>query len=129
MESSMSAPLDLDAVHAWLHSPAEWRGGTTERPVAYCLDTWNIFNDLSAGVGEAFAGDEKSPQRNRVYDLLFGESGPFVDDPEMDVPWRIPEGVHWLPADIIVLKYILKQGFDIWQRYTYRAANFPHNLN
>jgi hypothetical protein len=92
--------LNLDAV-------AEWLNTHKTRPPHESLAAWCLFDDVSAGVGEPFAGNYKTPLRNQVFDLLYTDSG----------PWRRPAEVHWPPAAQALLRDILTQGFELWQKH------------
>lgn len=91
---------DLDAV-------AEWLNNAKKRPVRECLAVWNLFDDVGAGVGEPFAGSHKTPVRDRVFDLLYADSG----------PWQRPAKVTWPPAEQLLLRHLLTQGFQLWQKH------------
>lgn len=92
--------IDLDAVANWLNN-------AEKRPVRECLDVWNLFDDVGAGVGEPFAGSHKTPVRDRVFDLLYADSG----------PWQRPAKVTWPPAEQLLLRHLLSQGFQLWQKH------------
>ncbi|RZK88022.1 MAG: hypothetical protein EOO62_38295 [Hymenobacter sp.] len=92
--------LNLDAV-------AEWLTSDKKRPPLECLDAWNLFDDMSAGVGEPFAGNHKMPARDQVFDLLYVASG----------LWQQPAGAQWLAEDKALLHDILTQGFALWQKH------------
>lgn len=91
---------DLDAVARWLITPKK-------RPVRECLDVWNLFDDVGAGVGELFAGSYKTPHRDRVFDLLYADSG----------PWQQPANIIWSSAERLLLRDLLTQGFALWQKH------------
>ncbi len=91
---------DLDAVASWLNN-------TKKRPPLECLAVWNLFDDVSAGVNEPFAGNYKTPARNRIFNLLYADSG----------PWQRPPEVHWPPAAQALLRDLLIQGFELWQKH------------
>ena len=96
-------PADLDAV-------ATWVGGAANRPLGECLSAWGLFDDLSAGTGQAFVGNKQSKARNRVFDLLYAESG----------PWKRPaEPVEWGARHLEKLRRILTQGLDLWESQTH----------
>ncbi|MGI4866184.1 MAG: hypothetical protein ACRYFZ_19825 [Janthinobacterium lividum] len=92
--------LNLDAVADWL---------TTDKkcPPVECLDVWNLFDDVGAGVNEPFAGTYKTPLRDQVFDLLYAASG----------PWHRPAKVTWPPAEWALLRDILTKGFVLWQKH------------
>jgi hypothetical protein len=92
--------INLDVV-------AEWLKNSKKRPPFECLDTWNLFDDVGAGVGGCFAGNHKTPLRNQVFDLLYADSG----------PWQRPTTVRWPPAEQALLCDLLTQGFELWQKH------------
>ncbi|WP_139920633.1 hypothetical protein [Hymenobacter sp. DG01] len=96
---------DFDAV-------AHWMMHSNRLPPRECLIAWNAFDDLSSGVGHEFAGNRKAPVRNRVFDLLYAQSG----------LWKITAEPIWRLQERKVLRRILQQGFRLWQRYTYQAS-------
>jgi hypothetical protein len=93
-------PINLDAV-------AEWLKNGEPRPPHESLAAWCLFDDVSAGVGEPFTGNHKTPLRNQVFDLLYADSG----------PWQRPPEVSWPPAAQTLLRNILTQGFELWQKH------------
>lgn len=104
-------PTNLDAAAAWL-------AGGTEPPAGECLRVWNLFDDLSASVQKAFGGNERHPARNRVFDLLYAESGPYRNA-TTPMPWQLNEPVQWQPGERNTLRCILTQGFEMWRQSTY----------
>jgi hypothetical protein len=98
LEAEQPAPIDLDAVVSWLNN-------AEKRPVRECLDVWSLFDDV--GVGEPFAGSQKTPARDRVFDLLYADSG----------SWQRPAKVTWPPAERLLLRHLLTQGFQLWQKH------------
>jgi len=105
-------PVDLDSMLLWLQSESV-------QPLAECLAVWHLFDDLSAGVEEMFIGNQKNKSHNRVWDLLYGESGPLLDS-GLDLPYRMDE-IYWKANDLATLRRILTQGFSLWHRRTYWA--------
>ena len=100
LEAEPPTLIDLDAVAGWLNN-------TEKRPVRECLAVWSLFDDVGAGVGEPFAGSHKTPARDRVFDLLYADSG----------PWQRPAKVTWPPAEQLLLRHLLSQGFQLWQKH------------
>jgi hypothetical protein len=92
--------LDLDVV-------AEWLGANKKLPPTECLDAWNLFDDVSAGVNEPFAGNRKTTLRNQVFDLLYATSG----------RWHQSVAIHWSSEERALLSAILTQGFELWQKH------------
>ena len=70
LERQENLPVALDAVAVWVV-------GAAELPVKECLQGWNLFDDLSAGIRQPFLGNEQNPKRHRVFDLLHAGSGTF----------------------------------------------------
>jgi hypothetical protein len=100
LEAGQPLLHDLDAI-------AEWLNNAKKRPPRECLAIWNLFDDVGAGVGEPFAGSFKTPARDRVFDLLYADSG----------PWQRPAKVTWLPAQRLLLRDLLTQGLALWQKH------------
>jgi hypothetical protein len=92
--------IDLDSVASWLKDDKK-------HPLRECLAVWNLFDDVGAGTGKPFAGNYKTPLRNRVFDLLYADSG----------PWQTPSKAQWPLAEQTLLRDILTQGFALWQQH------------
>jgi hypothetical protein len=92
--------INLDVV-------VEWLKYSKKRPPFECLATWGLFDDVGAGVGEAFAGNRKTLLPNQVFDRLYADSG----------PWQRPAEVHWPLAEQALLCDLLTQGFELWQKH------------
>ena len=95
-------------------------------PCDECLTAWNLFDDLSTGIEREFAGNRKGPVRNRVYDkLFFGSEVVGVNQQgkaEITGPHTRPWIPKWRLQERKVLRRILRQGFWLWQKYTYRTT-------
>ena len=100
LEAESPILTDLDAVASWLNN-------AEKRPLRECLAVWSLFDDVGAGVGEPFAGSQKTPARDRVFDLLYADSG----------PWQRPAKVTWPLAERLLLRHLLTQGFQLWQKH------------
>lgn len=92
--------INLDVVAEWLTDGKKW-------PVRECLAAWNLFDDLGAGVRAPFVGNHKTATRNRIFDLLYADSD-F---------WQRPAEVRWLPEELALLRNLLTQGFELWQKH------------
>ncbi len=92
--------LDLDVVVEWLNT-------NKKPPPTECLDAWNLFDDVSAGVNKPFAGNRKTTLRNQVFDLLYATSG----------LWCQSAPISWSSAERALLSAILTQGFELWQKH------------
>ena len=111
LERQETQLINLDAVATWL-------AGVAERPIKECLRVWSLFDDLSAGVQELFVGNEHNPERNRVFDLIYAESGPYLNS-KVEVSWRMNSPIVWQPEELNTLRHILMQGLRLWQQDTY----------
>lgn len=111
LETQATPFTNLDAAAAWL-------ANRIEQPIAECLRVWNLFDDLAASVQEVFLGNERSPKRNRVFDLLYAANGPYLNS-EIVVPWRMVGPLQWQPEEMDSLRRILTQGLALWQQNTY----------
>lgn len=111
--------LEFDLVFQWLSQPAK-------NPPKEALVVWNIFDDLSSGIGKPFWGNQKGTIRNRVFDKLYLNDGIIQLNQKGQMEFRGPHTHPWKPGwrrqELKVLRRILVQGFRLWQKYTYLAA-------
>jgi hypothetical protein len=105
LEPELPQLVNLDVVAGWLKN-------SKKRPPFECLDVWNLFDDVSAGVSDPFTGNQKTPLRNQIFDLLYADNG----------PWQRPSVVQWPPAAQALLRDLLTQGLVLWQKHVYWQA-------
>ncbi|WP_426492551.1 hypothetical protein [Hymenobacter sp. 102] len=106
----------MDDVFNWLSHPAK-------NPPTETLTVWNMFDDLSSGIGKPFLGNQKGTIRNRLFDKLYLNDGIIQLNQKGQMDFRGPHTHPWKPRwrrqELKVLRRILLQGFRLWERYTY----------